>query len=87
MKSTSLPIIQIIGLPGSGKTTLGKKKKSDRGGDWLFSDDYRDKYEFVRKMFKHFKDLPSEIEIDTTRLTPQEVFTNLIPLLNKYNRD
>ena len=66
---------------------IGKKKKSDRGGDWLFSDDYRDKYEFVRKMFKHFRDLPSEIEIDTTSLTPQEVFTNLIPLLNKYNRD
>jgi len=41
----------------------------------------------VRKMFKHFRDLPSEIEIDTTRLTPQEVFKNLIPLLNKYNRD
>ena len=53
---------------------LGRKKKSERGGDWLFSNEYRDKYEFVRKMFKHFKDLPSEIEIDTTKLTPQEVF-------------
>ena len=53
---------------------LGKKKKSEQGGDWLFSDKYRDKYEFVRKMFKHFKDVPSEIEIDTTKLTPQEVF-------------
>jgi adenylate kinase family enzyme len=168
MKSTSLPILQIIGLPGSGKTTLGKKlssfyqlpiyyigsyrarfpatvegeadawvilfrdlsrrkwancilettglnsrerflrdafpyskivtiklmaqrkvlyeridkkKKSERGGDWLFSDYYRDKYEFVRKMFKHFKDLPSEIEIDTTRLTPQQVFNKAMKRL------
>ncbi len=53
---------------------LGKKKKSERGEDWLFSDEYRDKYEFVRKMFEHFKNLPSEIEIDTTKLTSQEVF-------------
>lgn len=53
---------------------LGKKKKREQGGDWLFGDKYRDKYEFVRKMFKHFKDVPSEIEIDTTKLTPQEVF-------------
>ena len=53
---------------------IGKKKKSEKGGDWFFSNDYRDKYEFVKKEFKHFKDLPSEIEIDTTKLTPQEVF-------------
>lgn len=53
---------------------IGMKKKSERGGDWLFSDEYRDKYEFVRKMFKHFKDQPADIEIDTTKLRPQEVF-------------
>lgn len=53
---------------------IGRKKKSERGRDWLFSDEFGDKYEFVRKMFKHFKDLPSEIEIDTTRLTPREIF-------------
>jgi thymidylate kinase len=52
---------------------IGRKKKNEQGGDWLFCDAYRDKYEFVRKMFKHFKDLPSEIEIDTTKLNPQEV--------------
>jgi thymidylate kinase len=53
---------------------IGRKKKTDRGRDWLFSDEYRDKYEFVRKMFKHFKDVPSESAIDTTKLTPREVF-------------
>jgi hypothetical protein len=51
---------------------LGRKKKNERGADWLFSGEYRDKYEFVRKMFKHFKKLPSEIEIDTTKLTPRK---------------
>lgn len=53
---------------------LGKKRKSEQGGDWLFGDKYQDKYEFAKKMFKHFKDVPSEIEIDTTKLTPQKVF-------------
>jgi hypothetical protein len=53
---------------------LGRKKKSERGGDWLFSNEYQDKHEFVRKMFKLFNDLPSEIKIDTTKLTPREVF-------------
>ena len=32
------------------------KKKNERGGEWLFSDDYSDKYEFVRKMFRQFID-------------------------------
>jgi adenylate kinase family enzyme len=53
---------------------IGRKKKSERGVDWLFRDEYRDKYEFARKMFKHFKDQSAEIEIDTTKLTPQKVF-------------
>ena len=57
---------------------IGRKKKTERGGDWLFRDEYQDKYEFVRKMFKHFKNVPSEIEIDTTKLTPREVFEKAV---------
>jgi hypothetical protein len=57
---------------------IGKKKKNEQGGDWLFSDAYKDKYEFVRKMFKHFKDISPEIEIDTTRLTAQDVFKKAV---------
>ena len=57
---------------------IGKKKKKDQGGDWLFSDDYQNKYEFVRKMFKHFKDIPAEIEIDTTKMSAQDVFEKAI---------
>jgi thymidylate kinase len=60
---------------------IGKKKKKERGGDWLFSDDYQDKCEFVRKMFKQFKDVPAEIEIDATRLTAQDVFEKTVEKL------
>jgi adenylate kinase family enzyme len=165
MKPTVLPIIHIIGLPGAGKTTLGKKlakkfhmpvfkigkyrskfpsseegeanawvslyndlsrqgwgncilettrlnsresflraafpfskivtikliaqrkvlykriqmkKKSEQGGDWLFSDHYSDKYEFVRKMFKYIKEIPAEIVIDTTNRSVQDVFKKAV---------
>lgn len=57
---------------------IGKKKKDEQGEKWLFSDDYCDKYEFVRKMFSHFKDVPAEIEIDTTRMTTQDVFAKAV---------
>lgn len=54
------------------------KKKSEQGGDWLFSDDYRDKYEFTRKMFKYFKDISAEIVIDTTNRSAQDVFKKAV---------
>lgn len=30
-------------------TRIMKKKKEEQGGEWLFSDSYRDKREFVKK--------------------------------------
>ena len=53
---------------------IGKKKKNERGGNWLFDADYSDKYQFVKKMFPEFKKIPAELEIDTTHLNPQEVY-------------
>ncbi|HAX97893.1 MAG TPA: hypothetical protein DCY12_03105 [Candidatus Atribacteria bacterium] len=53
---------------------IRKKRKNDQGGDWLFSEDYRDKYEFVRKSFKAFKSMPANITIDTSDLTQLEVY-------------
>jgi cytidylate kinase len=50
------------------------KNKSEQGGDWLFSADFRDKFEFARKMFGQFKNIPTEITIDTSRKTAQDVF-------------
>ncbi|MCR4319950.1 MAG: ATP-binding protein [Candidatus Brocadiaceae bacterium] len=86
------------GLPGAGKTTLGKKlsakyhlpvfyigayreEKNERGGEWLFSNDYCDKYEFVRKMFRQFIDVPGEMVIDTTRMNAQDVFRKVVSWL------
>jgi adenylate kinase family enzyme len=53
---------------------IGMKRKSERGGEWLFSNDYQDKNEFTRKMFKYFKGIPAEIVIDTTNRNVQDVF-------------
>jgi len=52
---------------------IGEKGKQEQGGEWLFSVNYPNKYEFVKKLYNEFKRLPAEIRIDTTRLTPEEV--------------
>jgi len=53
---------------------IKKKKKNEEGGDWLFSADYRNKYEFVKKMFRDFERIPADIRIKTSNLKPQEVY-------------
>jgi hypothetical protein len=73
--------IVTIKLTGQRKVLyerIGKKKKSDQGGEWLFSDDYKDKYEFTRKMFKCFKEIPAEIVIDTTNVSAQDIFREAV---------
>ncbi len=65
---------------------IRKKKKSEQGGDWLFSGYYRDKYEFTRKMFKYFKEVPAEIVIDTTTRSAQKVFTKAVAELRVWIR-
>jgi shikimate kinase len=75
----ALPFAQMITIkleapPKILYDRIGKKKKREWGGEWLFSVDYPDKYEFVRKLYKEFKKLPSDIKIDTIRLKPEEVF-------------
>lgn len=63
---------------------ISKKKKDERGGDWLFSSNYRDKYEFVRKLFKEFKRVPAEIRVNTTNLTQDEVYKMALEKLEMY---
>jgi hypothetical protein len=53
---------------------IGKKRKKEQGGEWLFSADYPDKYKFVGKLYKKFKNLPADIRIDTTGVTPARVY-------------
>jgi adenylate kinase family enzyme len=57
---------------------IGKKKKNERGGKWLFSDDFQDKYEFVKKMFKQFRDMTAHITVDTTNMNVQDVFKKTV---------
>jgi len=53
---------------------IQKKRKQEQGGEWLFSANYPNKYEFVKKLYNEFKKLPAEIRIDTTRLIPEKVY-------------
>ena len=53
---------------------IREKKKNEQGDSkWLFGADYRDKREFVRKLFRAFRGLPAEIRIDTSKLDSEEV--------------
>ncbi len=63
---------------------IRKKKKNEQGGDWLFSAHYRDKYEFVRKLFKKFKKIPAEIKIDTRKFGQREVYKIALEKLKMY---
>ncbi len=64
---------------------LGEKEKSEQGDNrWLFGTAYRDKREFVRKLFKAFRGLPAGIRIDTSKLKPQEVYKVALKELEFY---
>jgi cytidylate kinase len=63
---------------------IGKKKKRERGGRWLFSTDYPDKYQFVRNLYGEFGKLPSDIRIDTTKFKPNKVFEIALGKIEKY---
>ena len=76
---TALPFEQVftIKLDASRKTLaarIRKKKKRDRGGRWFYGAEYRNKYEFVRKLFKQFRKIPANCCIDTNRLTSAAVY-------------
>jgi len=58
-----------------------RKGKDERGGDWLFSTTYRDKHEFVRKLFKAFKAVPAHIRIETSVITASEVYKQALKQL------
>jgi len=76
---TSLPLGQMITIKlGALRKKLyqriDQKKKSERGGNWLYSAQYSDKYAFVRKLYKRFQEIPSDYYIDTSDLDKDEVY-------------
>ena len=76
---TALPLLQTVTIKLEAQRKIlyeriNKKKKSKQGGEWLFSSDYTDKCEFVKKLFKEFKEIPAEIRINTSKLKPHEVY-------------
>lgn len=76
---TALPFEQMftIKLQASRKILfprIRKKNKKDQGGQWLYSAEYRDKYEFVRKLFKRFCKIPANCYINTDRLSESAVY-------------
>lgn len=82
-----LPFGQIvtIKLEASRKTLfrrIGRKKKKDRGGQWLYNATYRDKYEFVQKLFKNFSKVHADYYIDTDRLSKVDVFRKAFDKIN-----
>jgi len=76
---TALPFERIftVKLDASRKTLaarIRKKKKQDRGGRWFYGVEYRNKYEFVCKLFKRFRKIPADCYINTNRLTSAVVY-------------
>ena len=84
---TALPFEQIftIKLEASHKTLtarIRKKKKRDRGGRWFYGAECRNKYEFVRKLFRHFRKIHANCRINTNRLTSAAVYRLALKEIN-----
>ena len=75
----ALPILQTVTIKLEAQRKIlyeriNKKKKSKQGSEWLFSSAYTDKYEFVKKLFKEFKEIPADIRINTSKLKAHDVY-------------
>lgn len=85
--SSALPfkLMFTIKLEASRKTLtfrIQKKKKKDRGGQWFYSTGYRDKHEFVRKLFKRFCKVPANCYINTCKLSKAAVYRKALKEIN-----
>jgi hypothetical protein len=66
---------------------INKKKIKERGGKWLYSDSFKNKYDFVNKMFKLFKNCFAHLYINTENINSERVFNRVlkeIKLKNEY---
>jgi adenylate kinase family enzyme len=71
----------IVKLEASRKVLMqriGQKKKSERGGKWLYSNHFKDKYDFVNKLYPAFKKIVARFAVKTDRMTKKEVFDTVL---------
>jgi len=87
---TALPFEQMftIKLEASRKTLAHRirKKKKNQRGQWFYSAKYKDKYEFVRKLFKPFCKIPANCYINTNRLTKAAVYRRAFKEIEAHKR-
>ena len=86
--SAALPFDRmiVIKLEASHKILMeriGQKKKSERGGKWLYGQ-FEDKYDFVKQMYPSFKKIQAHFVIKADRMTKEEVFRDVLKKLGSF---
>lgn len=61
---------------------MTEKNKKDQGSRRLYSAQYKDKYEFVRKLYKDFCKIPANYYINTNRLSKAAVYRQALKGIN-----
>jgi GTPase SAR1 family protein len=88
--TATLPFERIVRIKLHAKKSVlyarvGKKPKSEQGNnDWIFGDSYKDKHEFIKKLYGEFKKISATIVIDTNKLTAREVYQAAVKELSFY---
>jgi hypothetical protein len=85
--SDALPFdrIIIVKLEASRKVLMqriGLKKKSEQGGKWLYSGHFKNKYDFVNKLYPAFKEVVYRFAVKTDKMTKKEVFEAVLNRIN-----
>lgn len=88
--TAALPFDRIIRIKLDAKKSVlyarvKKKPKNEQGdNDWVFGESYKDKHEFIKKLYGEFKKVPATIIIDTSKLTAREVYQAVVKRLSLY---
>lgn len=61
------------------------KPPKEETGPWVYHDTLPDREAFIAEFLEPFAALPAEIEIDTTHLSPEEVFARAIEELKAWS--
>ncbi len=77
----------VIKLEASRKILMNRieqKKKNEQGSKWLFSTQFQDKYDFVKKMYPRFKKTQAHFFINTDQLKKEQVFREALKNLKRF---